>query len=187
MVIQAGQMNTRLTIPDEWKVLSIGIPVERADVILVDEQIKIPRMDVLQRRVVRGDVCDLPFDENEFDFALIVGAMEQLRDPGAFCARIEKVARLGFFEAVSPFQEWLAPMHEHHWMIGGENETVKFYPKPRGWTGYSECFSDLFFRSAYSTVLQGDVSKSPCMFVRFAWDGPFECKVEHGPHPGFAR
>ena len=95
-----------------------------------------------QRTWVTRDVCDhkpWPFEDDQFDFALCVTTLEDLRDPIWVCREMSRVARAGYVEVPTIEAEliynvegdgpWLG--HEHHrWLVDIEDGELVFVHKP---------------------------------------------------------
>jgi SAM-dependent methyltransferase len=91
--------------------------------------------------VVR-DICDRepwPFEDDQFDFALCVTTLEDIRDPIWVCREMSRVARAGYVEVPTIEAElvynvegdgpWLG--HEHHrWLVEIAGGELVFTHKP---------------------------------------------------------
>jgi SAM-dependent methyltransferase len=89
-----------------------------------------------------ADICDRepwPFDDDQFDFALCVTTLEDVRDPVWVCREMSRVARAGYVEVPTIEAEliynvqgdgpWLG--HEHHrWFADVSSGKVVFTHKP---------------------------------------------------------
>jgi Methyltransferase domain len=91
---------------------------------------------------VRRDICDhepWPFADGQFDFALCVTTLEDIRDPIWVCRELARVARAGYVEVPTIEAEliynvqgdgpWLG--HEHHrWLVDIADGELVFMHKP---------------------------------------------------------
>jgi SAM-dependent methyltransferase len=91
---------------------------------------------------VMRDICDhepWPFEDDQFDFALCVTTLEDIRDPIWVCSEMSRVARAGYIEVPTIEAEriynvlgqgpWLG--HEHHrWLVEISGGELVFMHKP---------------------------------------------------------
>jgi len=89
---------------------------------------------------VRRDVCDRepwPFEDGRFDFAVCSHTLEDVRDPVWVCSELVRVARAGYVEVPSRFEEqsfgvhgpWVGWSH-HRWLIDIGANGMEFVFKP---------------------------------------------------------
>lgn len=142
------------TLPDDALVLDVGgwaAPFNRADWVL-------DLMPYATRGVMGSygpgperftestwavaDICDhepWPFRDDQFDFALCVTTLEDVRDPVWVCRELSRVARAGYVEVPTVEAEliynvegdgpWLG--HEHHrWFVDISDGELVFTHKP---------------------------------------------------------
>ncbi len=94
------------------------------------------------RTWVQRDACardPWPFGDNEFDFALCVGTLEQVRDPVGVCRELSRVARAGYVEVPTIEAElvfgadgqgpWLGHA-DHRWLCEITGGQLVFLHKP---------------------------------------------------------
>jgi len=91
---------------------------------------------------VQRDFCDRepwPFADDQFDFALCVTTLEDIRDPIWVCAEMSRVAKAGYVEVPTIEAELIYNVegqgpflgHAHHrWIIDVENGELVFMHKP---------------------------------------------------------
>lgn len=89
--------------------------------------------------VVR-DICDRepwPFGDDQFAFALCVTTLEDVRDPVWVCSELSRVARAGYVEVPSLWEELSYGIqgpylgHDHHrWICEVEHGGLAFHHKP---------------------------------------------------------
>ncbi|MBA2349590.1 MAG: class I SAM-dependent methyltransferase [Solirubrobacterales bacterium] len=128
-------------LPDDALVLDVGgwaAPLNRADWV-IDLQPHATRGDMgsfgpgpehfsAETWVVR-DICDRepwPFADDQFDFAVCVTTLEDVRDPMWVCSELSRVARAGYVEVPTVLAELIYNVegngqhlgHEHHrWIV----------------------------------------------------------------------
>ncbi len=95
-----------------------------------------------RRTWVMRDICDhtpWPFKDDQFDFAICVTTLEDIRDPIWVCKELSRVARAGYVEVPTIEAEliynvegngpWLG--HEHHrWFVELSGGELVFMHKP---------------------------------------------------------
>jgi len=95
-----------------------------------------------RRTWVMRDICDhtpWPFKDDQFDFAICVTTLEDIRDPIWVCKELSRVARAGYVEVPTIEAEliynvegngpWLG--HEHHrWFVEMSGGELVFMHKP---------------------------------------------------------
>jgi hypothetical protein len=89
---------------------------------------------------VQRDICDRerwPFGDHQFDFAVCVQTLEDLRDPVWVCAELSRVARAGYVETPSRLLEQsysvagpLVGWSHHRWLVEIAGEGLEFVHKP---------------------------------------------------------
>lgn len=91
-------------------------------------------------RWVQRDICDRepwPFADDQFAFALCVTTLEDVRDPVWVCSELSRVARAGYVEVPSLWEElaygvegqWLGHRH-HRWIVDVVDGGLEFVHKP---------------------------------------------------------
>lgn len=142
------------TLPDDARVLDVGgwaAPFNRADWVLDLMPFETrgamghygpARERFSPRTWVQRDICarePWPFADGEFDFALCVTTLEDVRDPIWVCQELSRVAKAGYVEVPTIEAEliynvegdgpWLG--HEHHrWLIEIRGGELVFMHKP---------------------------------------------------------
>jgi len=141
-------------LPDEALVLDVGgwaAPLNRADWV-IDLQPYATRGGMgsygpgperfgLDTWVV-GDICarePWPFADDQFDFAVCVTTLEDVRDPIWVCSELSRVAKAGYVEVPTVEAELIYNVegdgqhlgHEHHrWFVDIKDGELEFLHKP---------------------------------------------------------
>jgi hypothetical protein len=91
---------------------------------------------------VRRDICDRepwPFADDQFDFALCITTLEDIRDPIWVCSELSRVAKAGYVEVPTIEAELIYNVegtgpflgHEHHrWLVDLVDGQLVFMHKP---------------------------------------------------------
>jgi SAM-dependent methyltransferase len=103
------------------------------------------RPDATQERFtadtwVQRDICEpepLPFDDDQFDFAVCSHTLEDVRDPIRVCRELSRIAKAGYVEVPSRLVEqaygvegpWAGWGH-HRWLIDVVDGGLRFVHKP---------------------------------------------------------
>jgi len=97
---------------------------------------------------IRRDICDrlsLPFDDDQFDFAVCSHTLEDLRDPVWVCSELARVAKAGYIEVPSRLEEqsWgvegqFVGWGHHRWLIDMTEAAIEFVVKPHSLHGRPE-------------------------------------------------
>ena len=153
-VLPAATERILRTLPDDALVLDVGgwaAPFNRADWMLdlmpyetrgglvpggygnVEERFSAETW-------VRRDFCDRepwPFADDQFDFALCVTTLEDIRDPIWVCAEMSRVAKAGYVEVPTIEAELIYSIegpflgHSHHrWLVNIVDGGLVFMHKP---------------------------------------------------------
>ncbi|MBP6469352.1 MAG: class I SAM-dependent methyltransferase [Chloroflexi bacterium] len=132
-------LSLRLTIPPDALVLDVGSghkPHPRADVLcdkFLEDDTERGYQLVVDRPLVCGDVQNLPFRADAFDFIITRHILEHVDRPDAFFAEIQRVAPAGYIETPSVIWEHLHPVRTfHQWVLVCVDETIHMAPKPAG-------------------------------------------------------
>ena len=143
----------RLTreLPDDALVLDVGgwsMPFARADWVLdlmpYDTRGRQGHQGPLPERFtsetwVQRDICDRepwPFEDGQFDFVTCAHTLEDIRDPIWVCSELIRVARAGYVEVPTRFEEqswglegpWVGWGH-HRWLIDITDNRMQFVHK----------------------------------------------------------
>lgn len=69
------------------------------------------------QQFLSADGGDLPFKDNEFDYAICCQVLEHVEDPHGFLKEQFRVAKRGFLETPSLLGEYLSPKDSHKWIL----------------------------------------------------------------------
>jgi SAM-dependent methyltransferase len=156
-VYRAGLRPSLIRIRKGWRVLDVGSghnPHSRANVLLdkyVDdsrERSGAPLKAIYGKKLVIGDVQDMPFKDKEFDFVVASHIAEHVDDPAAFCEELMRVGKAGYVETPGKIGEMILSEVFHKWYVyqKGRNtlvfERIRRY-KPLGFLG--ALFYGLFY------------------------------------------
>ncbi|MBK7920617.1 MAG: methyltransferase domain-containing protein [Candidatus Promineifilaceae bacterium] len=126
-----------LHIPPDALVLDVGSghkPHPRADVLcdkFLDDNAERGFDLVVDRPLVAGDVQNLPFRSDAFDFIITRHILEHVESPDAFFTEIQRVAPAGYIETPTIIWEHLHPVRTyHHWLLVMLDDTIHMTPKP---------------------------------------------------------
>ena len=86
---------------------------------------------LVDRPFVVGDVYELPFGDQAFDYVICSHLLEHLDDPAAAILELQRVAPRGYVETPSRVNEKLNSFPFHLWYVSSEEGTMVFREKPR--------------------------------------------------------
>jgi len=124
------------------KVLEVGSghnPHARADVLLdlfekdTVNQHRGGTNLTIDRPFVKADVCDMPFEDKEFDYVMAFFLLEHIPNVKKAINEIQRVGKRGIIKLPTEFNEFIHPAKEHRWFCSLENGTITFKSKPKGW------------------------------------------------------
>lgn len=126
------------------------------------------------RRFVQADVCQTPFFDHEFDFAVASHIAEHVTYPAMFLRELMRVARRGYIETPLPLFDNLVYGNpaEHLWWVTMDDEAEQLVFRPRKNLLRESCTIDMWnflgehFREA--TVLE------------LYWEGSIPYRIEDG-------
>lgn len=142
------------TVADDALVLDVGgwaAPFNRADYMLDLMPYETrgamgsygpKRERFTERRWITRDICDhtpWPFADRQFDFAICVTTLEDIRDPIWVCSELSRVAKAGYVEVPTVQAELIYNVegdgpylgHEHHrWFVQIKGGEMVFMHKP---------------------------------------------------------
>lgn len=205
---KAGNSRTIIQIQNDWLVLDVGSghnPHPRAN-ILLDRNIG-PHQDRsgrpcrIDKPIVLGDACSLPFKDKSVDYIIASHIAEHMDEPHLFCGELMRVGKKGYIETPSKVTEALLSESVHKWYVYMKRGSLVFEkkrkPHPLGLIGklfYSLFYLNqerlgrtIYFRNKYarhiSTKLVGLFIRVPWVKARkitytcFEWNGYFKYKV----------
>ena len=101
-----------------------------ADISLVHRWVGRPfRVPRDGRPFVRCSVEALPFRDHAFEFVFCAHVLEHVRDPGAACRELMRVARRGYVECPRSWLEILTSADDHRWLVDCEAGVLVFREK----------------------------------------------------------
>ncbi len=145
---------------------------------------------IIDRPFVVGDVFELPFRAQAFDYVICSQLLEHLEDPSAAIAELQRVATRGYVETPSAVNEKVASFPFHLWYIREEDGVMVFREKPepihdaelRDWfkrlVDHYPTFYDFYFKNLHEI---GNI-------VAIVWEGELKHRVERlqaSERPGF--
>jgi SAM-dependent methyltransferase len=130
------RLRRRLRISPTDLVLDVGSggnPNPRANVLcdkfVVDAAERHGSTLVVDRPFVVGDIQQLPFADNAFDFVICSHVLEHVPDPAAAISELQRVGRRGYIETPSAEWERLVGFPFHRWMVSNVNGRLRFEQK----------------------------------------------------------
>jgi uncharacterized protein YbaR (Trm112 family)/SAM-dependent methyltransferase len=129
--------NLAMKIKRGQRVIDIGsghAPLIRADVLcdrfpVETTQRPIPAIYMPVGRFVVGDIQDLPFKDNAFNYAYCCNILEHLSDPAKACSEISRIASAGLIRTPSWLWEIMGGSAAHLWLISVKNNKLIFRRK----------------------------------------------------------
>jgi len=176
--------NLAFRIPHGKTVIDIGpghAPLIRADVLcdrypLETKQRPIPAIYIPKGRFVVGDIQDLPFLDQSFDFAYCSAVLEHLKEPDRACREITRIAKAGLIRVPSSLWETMGGSEAHLWLVHLENNTLVFRRKTLEDTRLNSLIPEKIRNSkAYEKLFDTFYAD---FFIDYHWKGhiPFEIK-----------
>jgi len=129
--------NIKYNVSVNKRVIDIGsghVPLVRADVLF-----DLPPATTMQRpvagiytppnRFVVGDIHELPFQDNSFDYVINRAVLEHVSDPIKVCTEFSRIGKAGLIIVPSYLWEIMGGAAPHLWLIKNEEGTLTFYRK----------------------------------------------------------
>ena len=79
------------------------------------------------KKIVYGDIQDMPFKNKEFDFVYCCHVLEHVDEPGSAITELVRVARAGYIETPTPIWELLFGRKYHKWTVKLQDKILFFY------------------------------------------------------------
>jgi len=124
---------------------------------------------------IRRDICDrepFPFADNEIDFVICSHTLEDIRDPVWVCSEIRRIAKAGYLETPSRYEEQAAQIQgpwtgwsHHHWLVDVDGNKISFLYKHNRVHFYE---SDKFPRDFWVNLAPDE------KVVSLWWEGTFD-------------
>lgn len=132
------------------------------------------------QKFYQADGEDLPFEDNQFDYAICTHVLEHVDNPIAFMKEQTRVAKRGYLEIPSFVGEYLVPKASHKWAILEIDEKIVLMDKELIGFKHSHDFGDLFLdfmprKSIAYKLLQRTYGN--LLTVRYEWEGDIEVIV----------
>lgn len=180
-----------LSITKDALVLDIGSghsPWPRADVIcdkFYNDDSQRPGKLTMDRTLVIGDIMNLPFCENAFDYIWCSHVLEHVDDPEKAANELSRVGKKGYIETPSEFHEKLIAGYEYHkWFVNIKDEKLHFKRKQ------SSVFDKCLVETISRLMKQGEnntitfykhnyYAKESPFLVKYHWKDKIECLVEN--------
>src|SRR3990170_6701021 len=144
---------------------------------------------IIDRPLVVGDACALPFKTKVFDVIISKQMIEHLDVPQLFFEEAGRVAKSGFFSAPTALREKLMSEPQHRWLIEYRDGELVFTVKQE--PIYDNALKDFFEETLISSTYKYDQltlnNREKLDFI-YLWEGMPRCKVIGNPsHPGFVH
>ncbi|MBC8441079.1 MAG: class I SAM-dependent methyltransferase [Deltaproteobacteria bacterium] len=131
---------------------------------------------------IRGDIHNLPFHDNAFDFVICMQVLEHVEFPGKACEELMRVARKGFLETPRKWIEYFAGHPTHRWLVDEHGGKICFEPITYNDSPFMNVVLPPLWDSAkLKEKLFKEYSGIPC--VQVAWEGEFEYQVSEPLSP----
>lgn len=168
------------------KVLDIGsggypfsLATHLADLYEYDTTHRVETLVKDDRPLVICDICNLPFEDREFDFIYCSHVLEHVSHPEKACEEMMRVGRRGYIETPTRLSDVMfnfTKLQNHHrWHINLLNDTLIFHEWRDGEqrdTGTDAFFA--MFHSKYTNPFQELVHRNRELFVNMlTWEGRF--------------
>jgi len=93
---------------------------------------------------INADGENLPFKDQEFDYAICNQVLEHAEHPDLFMNELSRVARRGYIETPSLLGEHLFPKYSHKWVILDIDGKLVFFEKSKMPGNYENNYGSLF-------------------------------------------
>jgi len=188
-VREIAWLRRRLRISPTEFVLEVGSggsPNLRSNVLcdafLVDATERHGSQIVVDRPFVAGDVHELPFKNNSFDYVIFSHVLEHLPNPGLVLAELSRVARRGYIETPSAAFEMVYGFPFHRWLVTADDQGLLLRAKsgviqaPEIRTWFEQMHKELGTATRFwSRRRRLDV------YTCFEWEGAIHYRVEDEP------
>lgn len=128
-------------------------------------------------RMVKGDICSIPFGDKSFDWACCIHVLEHVATPDKACAELMRVARRGFIETPWKGSETFGGYPSHRWLISLDSDTLVFEPR----TYIEHPFENFMMAQAQSNPifrnLCVDVQRN-LTCVQLVWEDSFTYEIK---------
>jgi SAM-dependent methyltransferase len=126
--------NLAMRIKRGQRVIDIGsghAPLIRSDVLcdrfpVETTQRPIPAIYIPVGRFVVGDIQDLPFKDNAFNYAYCSAVLEHLSCPEKACSEMSRIAKAGLIRTPSCLWEIMGGSAAHLWLISVKENKLIF-------------------------------------------------------------
>lgn len=186
----------KIKINPDWKVLDIGSRhnlFRRANVLLEKElEESIHRSgerakSFEHQTLVLGDATNMPFEDNEFDYAIASHVAEHIEDIDKFMRELQRVSKRGYIETPGPLSEMMFNEPYHLWIVYKKGDTLIFKKKKK-FRPLSKVFYALFYLNEYryghktfysknsfvklpKLILNKTWKHLPLTYTKYNWEG----------------
>ena len=137
MKLSTPRSKHNLSIKSSEHVIEIGCgdhPHKRANIVVDkfpdDNTHRKGDLKILKHQTfIEADGQNLPFKNNEFDYAICTHVLEHVSDPTAFLKEQCRVAKRGYIETPSVTGEFLVPKASHKWLLLDIDDKIIMYDK----------------------------------------------------------
>ena len=176
--------NLKVRIGRGQKVIDIGsghAPLIRADILcdlLPQKTGHRPVSAVYSppRRFVVGDIHELPFANDSFDFAYSRALLEHVRDPETACNELARIAKRGLLVVPSRLWEIMGGSKSHLWLIRKNGNELVFERK----TGFHEELNSQIPEEIRNSRKYEELFRlfQSHFFIQHYWEGKIHIKIE---------
>ncbi|MGH8520590.1 MAG: class I SAM-dependent methyltransferase, partial [Gammaproteobacteria bacterium] len=158
-----------------------GAPFWRSNVLMdryVDNDIQRPAALIVDRSMVCGDIHAIPFQNKSFNFVHCSHVLEHVQDPAKAIGEMMRIAKAGYIETPSAFQE-LAILNFpfHRWFVTRKNNVLIFREKSENLRPEYAMLTELLIES----LTEEHTKRSPferILFIKHFWEEYVQFQVE---------
>ena len=115
-----------------------------------------------------GDVANMPFADNVFDFSFCSHLLEHVEDPAVAIKEIMRVSKSGYIEIPNALIEFIRPFHSHLWFIYNIDGQLIFVRK-------SKIMHNICVKNGKRYHYLNKKINNP--FIRFYWKDKIDYKI----------
>lgn len=131
-----------------------------------------------KRPFIIGDIHDLPFKNNSFDYIICRHVLEHLKNPEKAIKEMMRVGKAGYIECPSEISEILEPHRTYHrWFVNKIRNAIIFSPKSKEKVGnfkkllYSLWKDNFSFKLFYR-------ANNDIFLVKYEWEKNIKWKIK---------
>jgi predicted acetyltransferase len=130
------------------------------------------------RPVYSCDICDMPFENKEFDYVVASHVLEHVDNPISACKELMRVGKAGYIESPTLMKDALlswAKKSQHKWHLLVQGNTVFFFEyDDRKLAGIrSESFERLLFSTVYHPLQAAFNNNQDLFNAVLEWEDTF--------------